>query len=607
MRKALRRVPVARDTQNTMKVHTFPAATRGWVLNENLAMTQAGAARVLDNWFPTTTGMRIRGGRYKWQRISTGKVLSMFNYKSGSTEKLFAADETGVFDITTVSDADTIPAPVIMGQTAGYYSTTQFGTAGGDYLVAVNGADAMWYFDGTDWFPVNAAAIRALAYDGGSAAFARGETVTGGTSGATATVIAVNGDETAGTLYLGPVTGGPFTDDEAITSPGGAAVADGADSEVSAIAITNVGTDDLSQVWSFASRLFFVEAGTMNAWYLPVDSIGGAAASFSLAGIFKRGGSLLFGATWSLDAGDGLDDKCVFVSTEGEVAVYEGTNPGSATTWSKVGVYRIGKPLGINGYMQAGGDLLIATDAGLVPLSQAISKDVAALSMTGVSRPIYPAWNKGVQERQELPWEILKWTTRSMMVISQPRDDNTLDAECFVANMETGAWCRYTNWDTRCVALYANRGFFGSIDGYVYEMERGGSDDGTPYVCTYVGQFDHLKRPGVSKTARQARAIFLAADPFNYRLSASVNYNVELPTAPNSVPDFTSNEWDVALWDQAVWDGSTAFSVTTRWTSVGATGFSHAPQIQITCGVTPYPDVELIAFDMTYSEGGVVV
>ncbi|TIR78102.1 MAG: hypothetical protein E5X19_32465, partial [Mesorhizobium sp.] len=75
----------------------------------------------------------------------------------------------------------------------------------------------------------------------------------------------------------------------------------------------------LSFVWTYRSREFFIEKNTLTAWFLPVDAISGAASDFSLAGVFQKGGSLLCGGTWSLDAGDGVDDKCVFISTKGEV------------------------------------------------------------------------------------------------------------------------------------------------------------------------------------------------------------------------------------------------------------------------------------------------
>lgn len=609
MRAALKRVPVSGGARSRRKVKTFPAPVRGWVQNENLALARPGGARQLDNFFPTVSSIRVRGGSEKWATLGSTStpVQSLFRYKSGATEKFFGTTAGSIFDITSPASATVIPAAAVNGQTAGYYATQQFGTAGGDFLICVNGADVMWRFDGTDWFPCNGAAIRTLAYDAGVTAFVRGETVTGGTSSATATIIAVTGNATSGTLYLGPVTGGPFQDNETLTSATGEADADGADQAGSSVAITGANTDDLSHVWMFANRLWFVEKNTMTAHYLPVDAIGGALGQVELRGVFKRGGSLLFGASWSLDAGDGLDDKCVFVSTEGEVAVYEGSDPSSASTWSKVGVYNMAPPLGINGSMQAGGDLVIATEAGIIPLSEAIKRDVAGLSLAAVSRPIEPSWKVSVAARKSLPWELVKWSEQSMMIVTQPRSADNLDPMAFVANLETGSWCRFTGVDVRCGAVFAGNCYFGANNGVVYQMERGGNDAGVPYVAVYVGQPDHLGEPSAIKTIMQARGVFLAADPFNVRLSASVDYNVNLPVPPSSTDDYSDSAWDVGLWDVATWDGSLAGPSITRWVSIGKTGFVMSPQIQITCGVTPKPDIDLVSFDVTYQTGGTVV
>ncbi|MEY4956504.1 MAG: hypothetical protein RL409_761 [Gemmatimonadota bacterium] len=77
----------------------------------------------------------------------------------------------------------------------------------------------------TAW--VDQSGSRALAYDGGTAVFAVGLTVTGGTSGATGTVLNIGAAEAAGTLVLTDVRG-TFIDNEAITDSGtGAAVVNG--------------------------------------------------------------------------------------------------------------------------------------------------------------------------------------------------------------------------------------------------------------------------------------------------------------------------------------------------------------------------------------------
>lgn len=370
---------------------------------------------------------------------------------------------------------------------------------------------------------------------------------------------------------------------------------------VSSPAITGVTTSTLSHVWSFASRLFFVKKGTLSAYYLPVDSIGGAANEVSLAGIFKLGGSLLFGATWSLDAGDGLDDKCVFVSTEGEVAIYEGTNPGSAADWRKVGVYQINRPLGQNGTMQAGGDLLIATVNGFVPLSEAINRDVAALAMAAVSAPIAPYWQQQAA-RLTGKWEILKWPRRNLMFVSQPGDD-----KCLVANLQTGAWSRFTGWATNCLGFYSDNGFYGG-GVCVYRMDSTGADDGIPYTCSYLGRHEGMGADGAQKTILQMRAIMKSSTPTNAKVSALTDFNTVLSTAPNAPTALAVVDgWDSGLWDTALWGGtSSAVSIGGTWVSVGRTGYAIAPEVQLTFGDVTKPQVELVSIDATFNVGALV-
>ena len=119
-------------------------------------------------------------------------------------------------------------------------------------------------------------------------------------------------------------------------------------------AITGIATSKFSHVWKHKNRIWFVEGGTKRAHYLPVDSVGGAITTHSLEGVFRKGGSLLFGGTWSSDSGSGMDDRCVFVSDQGEVAIYQGSDPSNASTWSLVGVYSITEPLGVNCHFDAG-------------------------------------------------------------------------------------------------------------------------------------------------------------------------------------------------------------------------------------------------------------
>lgn len=505
--------------------YAFLSPIRGLVLNENIAQSTLGGAEVLDNWICTTTGAKVRGGTSDHIPLGS-KVLSMFVYRSGGTEAAFGATETAIYPITTTSL--TTPTASVTGQTSGVYSAEQFGTAGGDYLYAVNGTDLALLFDGATFTPIDGA---------------------------------------------------------------------------STPAITGVTTSDLSYVWSFASRLFFIKKGTLSAYYLPVDSIGGVASEFSLAGIFKKGGELLFGATWSLDAGDGLDDKCVFVSSLGEVAIYEGTNPGSAADWRKAGVYQMPTPLGAKGKMQAGGDLLIATQTGLIPISQAIQRDIAALEMGAVSNAITPLWQDQAAALSTGGWEIEKWPTENIMVVSQPGDR---ESTCLIANLQTGAWSRFTGVNVQSLAFFDGSVFFGGADGTVRRFQSGGSDSGVNYTAAFLGKHDHMGITGAQKTVSQMRATFVGSTRIAPLVTAKTDYVTALSSPPNASPDSsTGSAWGTATWGTSTW-GTSPVQTQANWTATGRTGYAIAPEVQITFGGIEKPDVELVAIDATFHIGALV-
>lgn len=528
---AVTRKPVGTPVRQQATPKTFPAPTRGWVTNENPVFTQAGAALVLENMFPTMTGARLRGGCQKHATAGTGEVKTLITYKSGSTQKLFACEGGKIYDVSSPADPDVSPTASVTGQTSDLYSFRQVATAGGDYLLAVNGADLHLVYDGSAW---------------------------------------------------------------AVNTP----------------AITGVSSADLIHVTSYKSRLFFVEKNTLNAWYLPVDSLGGAASVVSLAGVFKRGGSLLFIDTWSLDAGDGIDDKIVFFSTDGEAVIFEGSNPASASDWSMVGRYDVSIPLGRNATMQAGGDLAIACVEGLIPLSSALKKDPSALRMDAVSKPIEPDWKSAAAARYSANWQVIKWPEKNMAIISLPSalsdGEPAQDLMNFVVNLQTGAWGKYTGWDVRCLAYHDQRVFFGTSDGKVMQAEVTGTDDGAAYTSRYAGTFELGADPKI-KTARQMRCRWMFTKDFRDKPGALVDYKIEWPSAPSSIPSSSIDAFDTAVWDSSKWGSDTAKKTKASWVSVGKTGTAFAPIVQVTNSSVSAPDAELIAIDMTFEAGSFAV
>lgn len=519
-----RKAPGHKGGQPTPKVpamaHTFPSPVRGWSTDDPLPTAQPGLARILDNWVPTTRGIRARGGLSESDDL-TNPVYTLAAYRS-SVEKLLAATADTIYEVGGSSLAT--------GLTSGEFSTAQFGTTGGGFLYLVNGEDDAQLFNGT-------------------------------------TITAING----------------------ASSP----------------AITGVTTAALTQVWSYGARLFFVEKDSLSAWYLPVDSIAGAATEIDLSGIFGEGGTLLFGARWSLDAGDGLDDKCVFVTAEGEVAIYEGTNPGSATTWARVGLYKLPRPLGKRAFTQAGGDLLIATVAGLIPLSAVIDTDPGAIEQKAISLPIGTYWRQQATALTARSWDVVKAHDMGVILISQPALTAT-DPSVLMVNMVTGAWSRATGWDAQCIAYHAGQTYIGGLGGKVYLVDQNGNDDGALYTASYLGAFEGLGEIGAVKTARQSRPLFEIGAPITPQVGVNVDYSEALPSPPSATSIPADDVWDAGVWDAAAWDAGATLTASANWRSTPATGVTFAPYVQISFSSASKPSVNLASIDLQYHAGAMV-
>jgi hypothetical protein len=321
--------------------------------------------------------------------------------------------------------------------------------------------------------------------------------------------------------------------------------------------------------------------------------------------VFTLGGSLLFGASWSIESGDGLSEKCIFVTTEGEVAVFSGTDPASASTWSKTGVYRIGKPRGPKAVIRAGGDLVIATDIGFIPLSVATQRDIAALSPSAISYPIETGWNDAVADRSEGYWHCAVWPTKQMVIVMPPTPSG-LQPQMLVTNARTGAWCVFTGLDAKCMVLFGDRFFYGTTEGLVIEMEVTGADQGAPFTATVIPLFDPLKSAATRKTGLMARATVRAKSRVQVKCSLQADYNVILPSAPDDTSTVVGSVWGTAQWGSGVWGTEAAKQTFREWQSISGSGYALAVASQVTSGSPSPPDVEFVETELTFDMGDIV-
>jgi hypothetical protein len=194
---------------------------------------------------------------------------------------------------------------------------------------------------------------------------------------------------------------------------------------VSTPAITGVTTTTLRNPAVWKSRVWFVQNNTNLAWYLPVQSVGGAAASVDLSTIFTKGGSLQSILTFSVASATSFDDYIGFLSTEGQLAVYTGTDPATPGLFYIVGLYNTGKPIGRRCWFKYGADAVIIGADGFASVTNLISVGIQQ-PQGAISYKILSLVNADVAAYSaNFGWEGVVHPFGNKVIINVPQNTNS--------------------------------------------------------------------------------------------------------------------------------------------------------------------------------------
>lgn len=343
---------------------------------------------------------------------------------------------------------------------------------------------------------------------------------------------------------------------------------------VSTPAITGVTTTTLTNVLLFKNRLWFIQANTLKVWYLPTSSIGGAAAAYDLSSIAREGGYLVSFDVLSLDAGYGLDDNLVFVTSEGEIIVYRGTDPASAATWTLIGVWQMGAPIGKRCTLKWGGDVLVNTLDGLIPLSQVLQSQVLD-SRSAVSDKIQNAISEASSAYGATQgWQIFSFPATNALILNVPISIGL--QQQYVMNTITKCWCNFTGWPANCWNLFNDLPYYGG-NGVVVRAWDSTYADGTSNINTAVQQaFNYFEERGVKKYFTRARPSILTTGTPAILVGVNVDFDTNFTVSALTFSPTTTALWDTAKWDVGLW--GQGLIVTNAWQ--GITGIGYCASIQ---------------------------
>jgi hypothetical protein len=364
-------------------------------------------------------------------------------------------------------------------------------------------------------------------------------------------------------------------------------------------AITGVTATKLRDPILYAERQFFIEDNSLKVWYLPVDSIAGAAAPVDVSSFMTKGGYIVAHGTWTIDAGNGVNDHYVIMTNKGQIIVYQGIDPTSATTWSMVGVWDIGAPVGRRSLYKYAGDMLIICQDGVVPLSGALQSSRVQPRVAITDKIQYAISEAVTSYANNFGWQLMYVPTINQLWLNVPIQENQ-NQQQYAMNTITGSWCNYTGWNANCMEMFDDEPYFGG-DGYVAHAWYGTDDDGNNITALGLQAFNNFNGAGRLKRFTMSRPIFRTDGAPAIYAGINIDFNTDAPTASLNFTPSTYSQWDSALWDAGTWGG--ALSILQNWQGLNGVGYYGAPIVKTAASGI---QVRWVATDIVI-EGGAIL
>lgn len=364
-------------------------------------------------------------------------------------------------------------------------------------------------------------------------------------------------------------------------------------------ALTGLTTTTLIGLCEFKGRLIFIQKDTLAFWYLAAGVAGGALTKFDLSGVAQKGGYIMAVGSWTLDSGAGPDDRIVFVTSEGELIVYQGTDPSSANTWALVGRFTISKPLGRKCILKQGADLIILTQNGAFHINTLIQATGANFS-DALSRKIENAFNDAARSYgSNYGWKAVVLPLHSAALVNIPVAEGGLHYQ-YVMNTITKSWCRFIGWDGDDFQVFNDELYY-CQGTKVIKAWTGVADQGANISALGKTAFSYFGNNSQQKIFKMFRPMLSVNGTLTYLAGIDIDFeSKEVIGVAGAVA--SGSLWGTAVWGVATWGSSN--NIIRNWVSISEwPGYAASAKLKIETNVVT---VKWLSCDFVFEDGGIL-
>jgi hypothetical protein len=282
-------------------------------------------------------------------------------------------------------------------------------------------------------------------------------------------------------------------------------------SDLSITLSDSVNANTLTGVHAHKNRVYYWTGTSQNFYHsATVDTFTGNFTKFPVGLVGTFGGNIIMINTLTIDGGEGVEDLLCIIMTSGEVLIYSGSNP--ASDFALVGTFRIAEPINEKrAIAKLGGDVIVMTREGYLPLSQVVRQDIVGNKAAAISEKIRGTVIAQVKATGTLTgWQIFVSPDGDKVIFNYPTNDvDPFNQHVF--NPIIRAWCIFEDMPAHVWGQFNGDTYFGSSSGKVFKV-GGDADDGENIVGDLATSYNYFGDRGSIKRFSSTQTIsFISA------------------------------------------------------------------------------------------------